>query len=118
MTTAKTPVRVERFDELEFAPRFEYGEMARVAVVCSGDDGTELGAGWVRLHDAWIPWTIKYDEVLTVFEGEFRLHADGVVHELQVRDCIWLPKGTELIYEAKFALIHYAIHPANWSAEA
>ena len=91
--------------------------MAEVAGICGTDDGTELGTGWGRLHDAWIPWTIKYDEVLTVFEGELRLHADGVVHELQARDCIWLPKGTELIYEAKSALIHFAIHPANWSTE-
>ena len=118
MTTAKAPLRVERFHELEFAPRFEYGEMAEVAVASGPDDGTELGAGWVWLRDAWIPWTIKYDEVLTVFEGELRLHADGVVHEIQPRDCIWLPKGTELIYEASSALVHYAIHPANWSAEA
>jgi len=118
MSTVKAPVRVERFHELEFAPRFEYGEMAEVAGICGADDGTELGTGWGRLHDAWIPWTIKYDEVLTVFAGELRLHADGVVHELQARDCIWLPKGTELIYEAKSALIHFAIHPANWSSEA
>ena len=118
MTTEKTPVRVERFHELEFTPRFEYGEMAEVAGVSGPDDGTELGAGWVWLRDARIPWTIKYDEVLTVFEGELRLHADGVVHELQARDCIWLPKGTELIYEASSALVHYAIHPANWNTDA
>jgi ethanolamine utilization protein EutQ len=118
MSTVKAPVRVERFHELEFAPRFQYGEMAEVSGICDADDGTELGTGWGRLHDAWIPWTIKYDEVLTVFEGELRLHADGVLHELQARDCIWLPKGTELIYEANSALIHFAIHPANWSTEA
>ncbi len=118
MSAVKAPVRVERFHELEFAPRFEYGEMAEVSGICGVDDGTELGTGWGRLRDAWIPWTIKYDEVLTVFEGELRLHTDGVVHELRARDCIWLPKGTELIYEAKSALIHFAIHPANWSTEA
>jgi len=30
------------------------------------------------------------------------------------RDCIWLPAGTELIYEATSALAYFAIHPANW----
>ncbi|MCP4390966.1 MAG: DUF861 domain-containing protein, partial [Gammaproteobacteria bacterium] len=99
-----------RFDELNFAPRFEYGDMAQVAGICGAEDGTELGTGWGRLSNARIPWTIHYDEVLTVFEGVLRLHADGEVHELRARDCIWLPAGTELIYEAESALIHFAIH--------
>ena len=64
MSTVKAPVRVERLHELEFAPRFEYGEMAEVCGICGANDGTEL------------------------------------------------------IYEAKSALIHFAIHPANWSSKA
>ncbi len=114
MSTEKAPVRIERFDDIEYAPRFEYGEMAEVAEVCGADDGSQLGVGWVRLRNARIPWTIRYDEVLTLFEGELRLHTGGEVHELRPRDCIWLPAGTELVYEAKSALVHYAIHPSNW----
>jgi ethanolamine utilization protein EutQ len=114
MNPEKSPVRLVRFDELEFAPRFEYGEMAEVAVVCGADDGSELGAGWGRFRDARIPWTIRYDEVLTVFEGELRLRIGGEVHRLLPRDCIWLPAGTELVYEAESALVHFAIHPSNW----
>ncbi|MCP4874713.1 MAG: ethanolamine utilization protein EutQ [Gammaproteobacteria bacterium] len=114
MSKAKTPVRVERFDDLEFAPRFEYGDMAKVSGICGAEDGTELGTGWGRLSHARIPWTIRYDEVLTVFEGVLMLHANGEVHELRARDCIWLPSGTELVYEAESALIHFAIHPSNW----
>jgi len=110
----KAEVRLGRFDDLEFVPRFEYAEMAEVSAVCGAEDGTELGVGWGRLSNARIPWTIKYDEVLTVFEGVLNLHAIGVVHELQPRDSIWLPKGTELVYEAEAALIHFAIHPSNW----
>jgi ethanolamine utilization protein EutQ len=114
MNTEKSPVRLQRFDELEFAPRFDYAEMADVAGVCGADDGTELGVGWGRLHAARIPWTIRYDEVLTVFDGELRLHAGGEIHRLGPRDSIWLPAGTELVYEAESALIHFAIHPSNW----
>jgi len=62
MASRKAPLRLQRFDELEFVPRFEY----------------------------------------------------GAVHEFKARDCIWLPTGTELIYEAESALIHFAIHPSNW----
>jgi ethanolamine utilization protein EutQ len=119
MSSEKSPVRIVGFDDIEFAPRFEYGEMAEVAGVCGSDDGSELvvrprGVGWGRLRNARIPWTIRYDEVLTVFEGELRLHTGGEVHQLQPRDCIWLPAGTELVYEADAALVHFAIHPFNW----
>lgn len=114
MSPEKSPLRAVHFADLQFAPRFEYGDMAEVAGVCGAEDGTELGCGWGRLINARIPWTIRYDEVLTVFDGLLRLHANGIVHQLETRDCIWLPKGTELIYEADSALIYFAITPSNW----
>jgi ethanolamine utilization protein EutQ len=118
MTPAKAPPRLMPFDRLEFAPRFEYGDMAEVAGVCGADDGSELGVGWGRLTNARIPWTIRYDEVLTVFEGELRLHVGEQAHVLKARDCIWLPAGTRLVYEAESALLHFAIHPADWQQSA
>ena len=110
----KSALRVERFDELVFQPRFEYGHMAEVATTCSDADGTVLGTGFVRLNKAKIPWTICYDEVLTVIEGELILHANGEAFTLKMRDSIWLPNGTELVYEAEHALVSYAIHPNRW----
>jgi len=114
-TPGKSQVRVERFSELNFAPRFEYGQMAEVAETCGSKDGTELGAGFVRLKHARIPWTIQYDEVLIVFEGLLRVHTGGQIHELHARDSLWLPAGTELVYETDNALVAYAIHPSNWN---
>lgn len=114
MNSQKSPVRVVRFEQLDFAARFEYGEMAEVAGVCGSDDGSELGTGWGRFSNAKFPWTLGYDEVLTVFEGELRVHTGGAIHQLGPRDSIWLPAGTELVYEASAALVHFAIHPANW----
>lgn len=116
MVNSKAAPRLVQFGHLEFTPRFEYGEMAQVAGVCGAGDGTELGVGWGKLTNARIPWTIKYDEVLTVFEGALKLQVNGALHELHARDCIWLPSGTELVYEAESALIHFAIHPTNWAA--
>ena len=110
----KSPLRVEQFDQLQFVPRFEYGDMAEVTEICGSKDGSELATGWGRMTNAYIPWTIKYDEALTVFDGQLRLHEGGDVHVLNPKDSIWLPAGSELVYEAKFALIHFAIHPSNW----
>ncbi len=114
--SARAALRVKRYCDLEFKPRFEYGHMAQIAEICSWKDGTELGTGFARFENAYIPWTIQYDEMLTVLEGVLRVHAGGEIHELQFHDSIWLPTGTELVYESDKALVAYAIHPSNWNA--
>lgn len=110
----KSPVRLQRFSDLEFMPRFEYGDMAESVEICGSSDGSKLGSGFVRMENAHIPWTIQYDEVLIVFEGELHVHANGEIHSLYPRDSLWLPAGTELIYETDSALVAYAIYPSDW----
>ena len=75
---------------------------------------TELGTGFGRFTDAVIPWTVKYDEILLVVEGEVTVETNRGDFKAGPNDCIWLPKGTELTYRAKSALVFYAIHPVNW----
>ena len=115
-STSRRAARVERFDDLNFSPRFEYGHMARIAEVSGEADGTSLGTGFARFTDARIPWSIQYDEVLIVIEGTLNIHCEGDVHTLSARDSMWLPAGTELVYESESALVAYAIHPANWAS--
>ena len=112
---AKTAPKAVAPKALSYTPRFEYGEMAEVAVVCGPEDGTQLGAGYVRMTCAEIPWTIKYDEVVLVVEGALTIRtAEGDLNA-GPGESIWLPAGTELTYIAESALVFYAIHPANWA---
>ena len=111
----KLPPREIHFSKLAFVPRFEHGDVASVAAVTGTDEGSELGAGFGRMTNAVIPWTVKYDEVLLVIEGEITIEtADGNL-VAGPKDCIWLPKGTKLVYRAKDALVFFAIHPSNWA---
>ena len=113
----KNGARTINPDQLKFTPRFAYGDQAQLAAVCSAEDGTKLGSGYVRLANAEIPWTIKYDEVLLVLEGEMTVRtADGNL-TAGPQESIWLPAGTELTYFAENALVFYAIHPNDWNAE-
>ena len=64
---------------------------------------------------------VNYDACICDFwkhgmaiDSKAPLHANGEVHELLVKDSIWLPARTELIYETDSALVHFAIHPSNW----
>jgi ethanolamine utilization protein EutQ len=86
--------------------------MAELVEISGLKDGSGLGTGFVRLKNAHIPWKIHYYEVLVVIEGELRVHANNKIHELFEYDSLWLPAGSNLIYEAKEALITYAIHPS------
>ena len=114
ITMTKSAIRLQPFDKLSFQPRFEYGHMAEVATTCTDADGTSIGTGFVRLNNAEIPWTICYDEVITVIEGELTIKTNSEVFNLKPLDSIWLPNGTELIYQAEAALVGYAIHPNSW----
>ncbi len=112
---SKTPPKTVSPKALSFQPRFAFGDQAQVAVVSEPEDGTALGAGYVRMQDAEIPWTIKYDEVVLVVEGALTIRTGGVDHVAGPGEAIWLPEGTELVYLADEALLFYAIHPANWA---
>ena len=106
------------FDALTFAPRFAYGDQAEVVEVIGAGDGTVLGTGFGRFINASIPWTVQYDEVLLVIEGSVTVRTDEEALVAGPLDCIWLPKGTELRYEAESALVYYAIHPSSWAEAA
>lgn len=114
MTTPSSP-RLASSDALPFVPRFAYGDQAGIAEVSGSADGTALGSGFVRMTGARIPWTVRYDEVLVVLEGRLTVHAGGRALEAGPHQAIWLPEGTELVYEAASALVFYAIHPADWA---
>ncbi len=105
------------FDQLGFAPRFAYGEMAAVAEVTGSSDNTALGTGFGRFKNAEIPWTVKYDEVLLVIEGSVTVRTASGDLEAGPCDCVWLPRGTDLTYISESALVFYAIHPNNWSED-
>ena len=117
-TAAKTAPRRVAFGDLRFDPRFEYGDQAQIAEVTGSGDGTVLGTGFARFSKASIPWTVRYDEVLLVIEGEVTLHTAEGAFVAGPKDCIWLPAGTALRYESEDALLFYAIHPSNWADAA
>ena len=113
--SGSTPAKVVSFKDLSFEPRFDYGHMAKVTEVVGTGDGSLLGTGFGRFIDAEIPWTVKYDEVLLVLEGEVTVRTAEGDLVAGPQDCIWLPDGTDLTYIAKNALVFYAIQPTNWA---
>lgn len=105
------------FADHVFQPRFEYGDEAQIAEVSGTHLDTPLGTGFARFKDADIPWTVRYDEILLVLEGEVNIQTSDATLTARPNDCIWLPKDTSVRYQSHAALVFYAIHPANWAED-
>lgn len=114
----KTPPRIFNLADANFKPRFEYGDQAEVAQLIGADDGSKLGVGLVRLTQATIPWTIKYDEFVLVIEGFFTVETDTGTLSASSMQGVWLPAGTRLTYRSDNALLLYAIQPTDWATSS
>ena len=77
---------------------------------------TRLGAGIGVFRDCSLAWTVTYDEVLFILEGQFRLKTkDGTFHA-GPGDTLWIPEGTWLVYEADAPVtFFYAVAPIDSS---
>lgn len=116
VATKAAPPRVMAFDKLNFQPRFAYPEMAEAVEIAGEADLSALSGGFARFKDARIPWTVQYDELILVLEGELTVETPAGAMVAGKHDTIWLPKGTELTYISRDALVFYSLHPANWAS--
>lgn len=112
-----SPARVNRFEELSFAPRFAYPEMCSVVEVAGQKDLSEMAGGFARFTQAEIDWQVRYDELILVIEGIFSVRTPGGLLTAGPKDTIWLPKGTKVTYLSEDALVFYALQPASWASE-
>jgi ethanolamine utilization protein EutQ len=106
---------------------FKYGEM-RFGTTQVGDQQTAItrlinaelsstmGAGIERLEKTRLEWTVTYDEVLFIREGELSVVSGGKTHRCRAGDIVWIPNGTTLIYDAPEACEYfYALYPVDWA---
>ncbi len=93
----------------------------RLRDVVTQDDGSPMAAGYMALDATQpgggvFPWTLTYDEVDIVLEGELVITRG----DEQVRggpgDVIFIPKGSAITFGTpKYARFVYVAYPANWS---
>ncbi|TVU68807.1 cupin domain-containing protein [Cobetia crustatorum] len=72
-----------------------------------------MGAGFARWQGAEVAWTVLYDEVIFVIEGEIEVTVAGETHRVSPGQMLWIPEGSELVYGGQ-ALFGYALYPGNW----
>ncbi len=105
-----TEIKLFRKEDLDLEPVNGMKTIGLVNVSFS----EELGAGIGVFEDCSIPWNISYDEVLYILDGQFTLRVGEKIFKAGPGDVLWVPRNTEIVYEAQERVtFFYAVLPAG-----
>lgn len=97
------------------------GTQVRLKDVVTAADGSPMAAGYMELAvegSAFgaLPWTLSYDEVDVVLEGELVITRGAEVVRGRAGDVIYIPKGSTITFGTpRFARFVYVAFPADWN---
>ena len=85
--------------------------------VVTSNDNSPVAAGFLSLRQGSFPWTLNYDEVQYVLEGELHIGTqDGPVIG-RPGDVLFIPKGSSITFGTpNWAKFFYVTYPANWAS--
>lgn len=78
---------------------------------------TQLGGGYMRFSkDAeFADWTLKYDEVLFVQEGELSISGESGTVTAHAGEAILIPKGAKVTYRGRAGTVgFFVLWPFDW----
>jgi ethanolamine utilization protein EutQ len=94
------------------------GANVRLKDVVTSADGSPMAAGYMALEKGELPWTLTYDEVDIVLEGELVITRAGMVARGGPGDVIFIPKGSSITFGTpSHVRFVYVAFPANWNEQ-
>jgi len=78
---------------------------------------TKLGGGYMKFtEDSEFPdWTLKYDEVLFVQNGELEVVSEGTIVKARAGEAILIPDGATVTYRGKAGTVgFFVLWPFDW----
>ncbi len=118
-TPARPPVKLATIRDATLVP-FPYpgppaGMQVNTVDVVTADDGAPVAAGYMSITKGSFPWTLTYDEVQIVLEGELHLGGDAGGKIGRPGDVLYVPKGSSITFGTpSWAKFVYVTFPANW----
>lgn len=118
-TVARKPVKLSSIRDARLE-RFPYpGPPADMEVktvdVVTADDGAPVATGYMSITKGSFPWTLTYDEVQIVLEGELHLGGDAGGKVGYPGDVFYVPKGSSITFGTpSWAKFVYVTFPSNW----
>ena len=88
-----------------------------IADVITAADGAPIAAGFMAWSQCFFPWTLDYDEIDLVLEGELHIRCNGQTFVGKSGDVLFIPKGSSIEFGSPSAVrFFYVTYPANWQA--
>jgi ethanolamine utilization protein EutQ len=114
------PLKVVKMANVQVEP-FHDGKTTRGTNVWLKDvvgtqDRSPMGAGYMSLDKGEMQWTLNYDEMDIVLEGELVITRGHEQVRGKTGDVIYIPKGSSITFGApSWARFVYVVFPVNWN---
>lgn len=93
------------------------GQQVSIADVITAADGSSMAAGFMQWEQAFFPWTLNYDEVDLVLEGELHIRRGEQTTVAKAGDVVFIPKGSSIEFGTPSRVrFLYVAYPANWQS--
>lgn len=80
-------------------------------------DGSSMAAGFMQWDNAFFPWTLNYDEIDMILEGELHVRHEGETMIARAGDVMFIPKGSSIEFGTPSTVkFLYVAWPANWQS--
>jgi ethanolamine utilization protein EutQ len=114
------PLKVVRMANVQVEPFLE-GKMTPGTNVWLKDvvvtqDRSPMGAGYMSLDKGEMQWTLTYDEIDIVLEGELVITRGSELVRGKTGDVIYIPKGSSITFGTpSWTRFVYVVFPVNWN---
>lgn len=105
-------VQMQRFTEGKTTP----GTNVWLKDVVVTQDRSPMGAGYMSLDKGEMSWTLTYDEIDIVLEGELVITRGNEQVRGKTGDAIYIPKGSSITFGTPhWTRFVYVVFPVNWN---
>ncbi len=88
-----------------------------IADIVNAEDGSSMAAGFMEWQQCFFPWTLTYDEVDLVMEGELHIRCNGETVVGKAGDVIFIPKNSSIEFGTPSNVrFLYVAYPSNWQS--
>ncbi len=94
------------------------GDKVFLKDIFSLEESPRLGCGLMEMDKTTFDWTLNYDEVDYIIEGQLEVIIDGRKVVGKKGDVMLIPKGSKIQFSAPdYAKFIYVVFPANWEQQ-
>lgn len=105
-------VQMDRFMEGKTTP----GTNVWLKDVVVTEDRSPMGTGYMSLDKGEMQWTLTYDEIDIVLEGELVITRGSEQVRGKTGDVIYIPKGSSITFGTpSWTRFVYVVFPVNWN---